>query len=284
MRRVEVLVALVAILSCNGTTGFSLVQFYVAGHGFADAVKGRPYTFDAPAGLRVTLTKASLHVGALYLTQAVPQAGGGPEPCILPQTYAGAFVGEVRGDGDVDLLDPSIQQLSVVGDGSTIPAIGGQVWLTHDNSIMRGNVNGSDALPILTLQGHFEDRSGSTSTFSAGITIDLDRISGAANTGLPGETQICQQRIVSGIPANITLVQAGTLVLAIDAQALLIGVPFGDLPTAVSLANSRASACSDGGSTDRCFTNDDSNISSRTLFANLKTTGPYGFAWLAPAP
>jgi hypothetical protein len=268
------------VLSCNGTTGYELVQFYAAGAGFSDVVEGQPYTFETSAGVHVTLTQASIHVGALYLTQAIPQAGGGPQPCSLSQTYAGAFVGEVRGEGDIDL---SVQQLQAIGDGSTIPASTGQVWLTHDGSITDGNLNGSDPLPILTLRGSFEDASG-VHTFSAGITIDLDRISGPVNSGLPGEVQICQQRIVSGIPVDFTVAQGGTLVIELRAQPLFQGVPFTDLPGSAQLTADAASACLPGAPTDVCFTNDDTNISSRTLFANLKTTSPYGFAWLATAP
>jgi hypothetical protein len=283
MARAYPALILAAAMSCTGTTGFDLVQFYAAGSGFSDAVKGQPYTFETGAGVRVTLTQASLHVGALYLTQSVPQAGGGPQPCTLPQTYAGAFVGEVRGEGDIDLLDPSVQQIPVIGDGSTIPAANGQVWLTHDASILDGNLNGPDPVPILTLQGSFERATG-TQTFSAGITIDLTRISGTPNSALPGEIQICQQRIVSGIAATFTVAQGGTLVLQVDPQALFEGVPFTDLPVATTLAGDAASACLASVSTDTCFTNDDSNTSSTILFSNLKTNGPYRFAWLAPTP
>lgn len=280
MRAVWSLPMFAVALSCNGTTGYELVQFYAAGAGFSDAVEGQPYTFETRAGVRVTLTEASVHVGALYLTQAVPQAGGGPQPCSLAQTYAGAFVGEVRGEGDVDLLDPSVQQIPVIGDGSTIPASTGQVWLTHDDSIVQGNLNGPDPLPILTLRGSFVDAN-RTHTFSAGITIDLDRISGVTNSGLPGEIQICEQRIVSGIPVDFTLAQGGTLVVQMNAAALFDGVPFTDLPTTADLTGDSASACLPGTATDFCFTNDDTNISSRTLFSNLKTTSPYRIAWLS---
>ncbi len=283
MRGVWSLPMFAVALSCNGTTGYELVQFYAAGAGFSDAVGGQPYTFETRAGVRVTLTQASVHVGALYLTQTVPQAGGGPQPCSLSQTYAGAFVGEVRGEGDVDLLDPSVQQIPVIGDGSTIPASTGQVWLTHDDSITQGDLNGPDPLPILTLRGSFADATG-THTFSAGITIDLSRISGAPNSGLPGEIQICQQRIVSGIPVDFTVAQGGTLVMQMSAAALFDGVPFTDLPGSPRLTANAASACLPGTPTDLCFTNDDSNTSSTTLFSNLKTTSPYRFTWLSSGP
>ncbi len=279
LRPAWLLPVVVLLLSCNGTTGFDLVSFFAAGAGFPGAVKGAPYTFDT-GGVTVTLTQATLHVGALYLTQSVPQAGGGPQPCALPQTFEGAFVGEVRGDADIDLLDPSQQGLPVTGDGSTVPAATGQVWLTHDDSITDGNLNGPDGSPVLSLQGSFEDGTGATHTFSAGITIDTSRISGATNSGLPGEVQICQQRIVSGIRAGFSLSQSGTVVLHVDPRALFEGVPFTDLPDSVDVT----SGCLPGASAEKCFTNDATNESSTVLFANLKSTGPYQFAWLAPGP
>ncbi len=266
--------AALASVSCNGTTGFDLVMFYAAASGFSDATKGAPYTFEAPGGVRVTLTQATLHVGALYLTQSVPQPGGGPQPCVLTQTYAGAFVGEVRGEADVDLLDPSAQIIPTIGDGSTLPAATGQVWLVHDGALTAGTLNGPDPLPILTLAGSFEE-AGGMRTFAAAIAIDVDRVAaGTANAVLPNAAQICQQRIVSGIPAPVTLAQGGTLVLQVDAAALFAGVPFSDLPPcdpAVSTA-------------DVCFTNDDSNNSSTFLYSHLKGTGPYRMAWRSSAP
>lgn len=281
MRRASLLALLVSVVSCNGTTGYDLVQFYAAGRGFSDAVKGRPYTFDAPGGVHVTLTQASLHVGALYLTQSVPQAGGGPQSCTLPQTYEGAFVGEVRGEGDIDLLDPGVQQLHVIGDGSTIPAATGQVWLTHDSAITAGDLDGPDGAPVLMLQGSYDDAKGKH-TFSAAITIDTNRLVAPANSGLPGEAEICKSRIVSGIPAVLTVAQGGTLVLGIDAAPLFVGVPFSDLPAAATVTT----GCLPGVTTDVCFSNDATafNVSSNTLFTNLTGSGPYAFGWLPSAP
>jgi hypothetical protein len=263
-RGVSLLPLLVLALSCNGTTGFDLVTFYAAASGPADAVKGKPYSFTV-GGERVTLTQATLHVGALYLTQAVPTSGGGPAPCTLPGTYDGVFVGEVRGGGDVDLLDPSAQQLQVTGDGSTIPASTGQVWLMH------GDVNAaSDPLPILTLAGSVEI-SGNVQTFSASITIDQDRqSSSSASSYLPGDSPICLLRIVSGISVNLTLAQSGTLMLRVDPKALFNNADLSKLP-----------ACPDGSGSDLCFSNDSTNQPSINLFQNLTSAGTqYRFEWL----
>jgi hypothetical protein len=268
MRAAWLLTLAPVALSCNGTTGYELVNFYAAARGPSDAVNGAPLMFVLDGQQRVTLTRATLHVGAIYLTQSVPTSGGGPAPCVLPGTYAGVFVGEVRGGGDVDLLDPTPQFLAVTGEGSTLPAATGQVWLTH------GDVNASsDPVPVLTLEGSF-DVGGAATTFSASIPIDGSSAAASSQSGsslLPGEVQICKQRIVSGIPVDLTLAQAGTLVLAVDPRALLENAKLADLP--------RPPGCP----TDRCFTADATDQPSANLVANLKSVGPYRFEW-HPAP
>ncbi|HEY5049782.1 MAG TPA: hypothetical protein VII50_02700, partial [Acidothermaceae bacterium] len=173
----------------------------------------------------------------------------------------------------------SLQEIHVTGEGSTIPAAFAQVWLTHASAISGGDLNEPDDAPILTLQGSYEDATGTVVTFSGAISIDTTRIQ-TMNSALPGEIQICQQRIVSGIPVDLTIAQSGTLLLQLDPATLFNGVSFSDLPDAGAVA----SGCADGTTASRCFTNDSSNTSSRTLFANLTSVGPYRFAWLSSAP
>jgi hypothetical protein len=263
MRSAWLLPLLLLGASCNGTTGYELVNFYAAARGAPDAVKGQSYAFEV-GGQRVTLTQATLHVGALYLTQSVPTSGGGPAPCVLPGTYDGVFVGQVRGGGDIDLLDPSIQPLSVTGNGSTIPAVTGQVWLMH------GDVNAaSDPLPVLTLQGSIE-MGGTTKSFSAAIAISQSTQGSSASSGLPGENQVCQKRIVDGVPVSLTLAQGGTLVLDLDPKALFANADLSQLPTT-------------GCETALCFTDDSSNQPSVNLLKNLTSAGGlYRFEWLPP--
>ena len=130
--------------SCTGTTGYELVSFYAAAVGPADEVAGKPYQFTNDHGFAVALNTAVIHVGALYLNESVPTSGQQQEPCVLPGTY----VGEVRGGSDFDMLSSIPQLFPVAGDGSTIPASTGEVWLTH------GDVFASaDPLPVLTLDG-----------------------------------------------------------------------------------------------------------------------------------
>jgi hypothetical protein len=252
--------------SCNGTTGYDLVDFYAAAAGPPDAVAGQPYAFTNDHGFAVTLARAVLHVGAIYLDQSVPTSGQQQEPCVLPGTY----VGEVRGGGDFDMLSPSPQLFPVAGDGSTIPATTAEVWLTH------GDVFASaDPLPVLTLDGVATKVGSAPIHFQAGITIDSNRSPAPSNTALPGENPICLERIVTPILVDITLAQAGTLILDLDPRLLFVNVDFSAF---LSCASCQITA--DDGSITYLFTNDTTNQPSINLYKNLTAAGPvYRFEW-----
>ncbi|HZU83293.1 MAG TPA: hypothetical protein VE987_10270 [Polyangiaceae bacterium] len=272
MRSPWLVVVFAAAPSCAGTTGYDLVTFHAAAQGPSDAVAGQPYAFDVD-GAHVVLTKAVLHVGALYLTQSVPTSGGGPMSCTLPGTYAGVFVGQVRGGADVDMLDPSLQPLSVLGDGSTIPAATGQVWLTYGN--VTAPSDSGPAQPILTIEGTVDTGAGSRS-FSGRIWIDDSWRPNPPPSNLPGEDQICLDRIVSGIPVDFTLAEGGTLVLRLQPKGLFARVDFAGLPT---------TGCDPRMPADLCFVNDPTSSPSFALFTNLKVHGAiYGFEWRPTAP
>jgi hypothetical protein len=256
--------------SCLGTTGYDLVQFYAAAAGPAGAVSGQPLTFTnsltSGAGFDITLNEAVLHVGALYLVQGQPTSGQQQEPCVQP----GFYVGEVRGGADFDMLSSAQQLFPVVGDGSTIPAQIGEVWLTHGDVFAN-----ADPVPVLTLDGVATRSDTGPMHFQAGLTIDQNRLGAATNKALPGENPICLLRIVTPIPIDVTLGQAGTLVLRLDPASLFANVDFSAFQTCGSCQVTNAD-----GSTTYVFTNDGTNQPSRNLFNNLTAAGSlYTFAW-----
>lgn len=251
MRHAWLVAATIASLcSCTGTTGYELVSFYAAAQGPADASAGRPYTFTSGA-FEITLTKALIHVGALYLNQSLPTSGSAEGRCTLPGTY----VGEVRAGRDIDMLDPSRQLFPEAGEGSTIPAAVGQVWLTGGDVFSL-----TDVTKVLSIAG--TAREGQRSIpFSGDITIDQSRSPAATGSALPGANPICEQRIVTPIVAAIALRQSGTLVLRLDPKGLFTNVDFAALPQVGS--NPPAFA----------FTNDATNTPSVNLYANLRAAG-----------
>jgi hypothetical protein len=209
--------------ACVGTTGGDVVDFPAAAAGPADAVPGKPldFTVDDSRGWHVVLTKATLHIGAMYLSQSQPVSGAQTTTCILPGTY----VAQVTTGIDVDLLSPAPQRFPSPGRGTTVGAIAGQVWLSggagdHDAD------NVSDATPILVVEGT-ADRQGDVRPFAGQVTIAGNRqVQGGT---VAGSNTLCKQRIVSPIPTRLAIEHVGGLLLRVDPRQLFINVDFAQL-------------------------------------------------------
>jgi hypothetical protein len=100
MKRLAPLLLFVA--ACIGTTGSDLLGFAAYGAG----AEGAATAFTTGQGWTVTLTRARLHVGAMYLNRSVPVSGGQERACFLP----GIYVAQVLGGMDLDLLSPTPQR------------------------------------------------------------------------------------------------------------------------------------------------------------------------------
>lgn len=253
------LVVVLAIAACNGTTGSTLVSFTAAAAGPADATP--QMTFTSGRGFAVTLTKAKLHVGALYLNQSQPVSGAQETSCVLPGTY----VAEVTRGMDVDLLSPAPQVFPARGDGTTLPAVVGEVWLTN------GDVNEVEsAQPVLEVEGTVVVE-GAALPFSGKLTIGSNRVQPSNDPSLPGAHPICKQRIVSPIPVGITPSTGGSLLLRVDPRAFFATVDFAELhrfsvdPPLYGFVDAPA---------------DQPSIN---LYDSLRSGAAYSFEWVTPA-
>ena len=215
------LLFLLALAGCGDTTGSGLVTFTARAGGRAD-VDGA-LAFDTGMGFHVTLSSASLHLGAVYLNASVPSSGGPEQPCFLPGVYVGEASGGCTGGRcglDVDLLSPDLVEFPTPGRGTANPAAEAEVWLSG------GDINvAEDDTPILQAAGT-ADRAGQRWPFTATVTIGSNRKAAVTHPALPGASPICRQRIVSPIPVAINLTDGGTLDLRIDAAGMWNGVDF----------------------------------------------------------
>jgi len=228
MRRTTVAVTSAAILTCSvlapacvGTTGFDVIDFPAAAAGPESAVAAKPLDFTNDRGWHVVLTKAKLHIGALYLSQSQPVSGAQATTCVLPGTY----VAQVTTGLDVDLLSPVPQRFPSLGHGTTLGALVAQVWLAgggddHDVDEL------SDTTPILVIEGT-ADRAGELRPFSGQITIASNRQ--PTGGAVAGSNTICKQRIVSPIPTRVAIAHTGGLVLRVDPRQLFVNVDFAQL-------------------------------------------------------
>ena len=75
-------------LGCIQTTGGRVVSFEAQASGDPAIVSGGPLRFTTPRGFDVTLNRARLSVGALYLNQQNPQNYSLEESCIQKGIYS----------------------------------------------------------------------------------------------------------------------------------------------------------------------------------------------------
>ena len=69
--------------ACVGQTVGDAIDFPVAAVGPPNAVAGQPFACSESGGWAITLTQASLHVGAVYLNQSQPVSGGSAVPGVI---------------------------------------------------------------------------------------------------------------------------------------------------------------------------------------------------------
>jgi len=261
MRPLLVVLFVMIAIACNGTTGNHLVTFTAGAAGAAD-LPGGPVTFTSGRGFAVTLTKATLHVGAMYLNQSQPVSGAQETSCVLPGTY----VAEVTSGLDVDVLSPTPHVFPALADGTTLPAIVGEVWL------FSGDVNDvTSATPVLTVEGSVVVN-GATEPFTGAITIGSNRVAPTNDPSQPGAHPICKQRIVSPIPAAVAPRDGGSLLLRVDPRAFFANVDFAQLKKTSDDPPSWG------------FQDSAADQPSVNLYQALRSSAAYSFEWIGALP
>jgi hypothetical protein len=202
---------------CVETTGGDMVTFHAAAAGPADATT--PLAFQAGGGYAVSLRRARLHVGAMYLNESAPISVSQETSCLLP----GLYVAEVTASVDVDLLSPTPVAFPELGRGNSHTAISGEVWLSG------GDVNASDDNTVILNIAGTASKDGLAWPFDGALTIGSNRAIVVKDPALPGSNPICKQRIVSPIPTDVTLSNGGTLTLRIDPRGMFSNVDFSQL-------------------------------------------------------
>jgi hypothetical protein len=211
-----------ALTSCIGTTGSDLFTFDAAAAGPADAVAGQPLSFSTGRGYQVTLSRARVHVGAVYLNKAIPVSGAQATSCVLP----GVYVAQVTAGLDIDALSPVLQPFPAQGEAIEARAIAGEVWLTG------GDVNAAeDSTVILDVAGTAE-KAGMAYPFEGQLTIGNNRLGPINDPSQPGAHPICKERIVSPIPLRLDVRSGGSLLLRVDPRGLFQNVEFSGLDQA----------------------------------------------------
>jgi hypothetical protein len=203
----------VALTGCVGTTGGDEFSFQA----FARGPEGVtvPYTFENGKGYSVSLERARVHVGAVYLNRSVPTSVSASTSC----TLAGIYSAEVPGALEVDALSDALQPFSVPGEATSDRSLTGEVWLTG------GDINDPiDDTVILDVAGT-ASRDGQSHPFEGRLTIGENRLQ-PTPPAEPGLKPICKERIVSPIPVDVTPARGSHLTLAIEPAKMFANVDF----------------------------------------------------------
>lgn len=252
------LVVLLLALStgCSGTTGGDVFSFRAVARGPATAENGR-YELDTGSGFHVTLERARVRLGALYLNRTVPTSVSADTTC----TLAGGYVAEVTTGVTLDALSGSATELPSPGLAIAERALSGEVWLTS------GDVNEpNDAEPVLELAGT-ATKDDAIYPFEALVTIGENRVV-EPPPATPGAKPICKERIVAPVPVDVVPREGGRLLVEVDPAAILSAVDFSTLAR-------------DPGGTYR-FDDDPRTATpaSTALYQGLHATTAYRFDWL----
>jgi hypothetical protein len=272
-------VALPALAGCVGTTGSGLVDFDAYASGPADAT-GAPgsqhsYTFLSPySGYTITLTTATLQIGAVYLDATPCSGGSGLSACIDQNAETVAQVnGGVTGAYGVettgvllDALSPDPQPFAAPGSGIVQAAYSAEVWLAVPDASSDSIDDPNNSATIATVAGTAV-KGGHTYPFTASVSIGQNRVIPAQNPALPGENPICEQRIVAPICLTPAVTpEGGTLNVNVDPKGWFDDVDFALL-----------------GPSGGAIPDDNTDANGRNFFQGIESsTGVYSFSFHTP--
>jgi len=255
----------ILLSGCGGSTASALISFTASAGGPADAVAGSPLKFQTALGWQVSLTRARIHVGAVYLTTIEPTSGIGQQSCTVPSGQAAAYVAEAFAPTSVtvDMLSPRLEFFPSSGEGIALQSKTAQVWLTG------GDVNASiDPTVILDVAGT-ASQGAATLPFTGTVTISQNRATPIVNPAEPGSNPICRERIVQPLQFSALPTQGGALQLRIDPRPMFQAVDFSSLPLAL-------------GSSSQFVIPDTSSGAGQSLFKGMLSIGEvYQFSWVA---
>src|SRR5262249_15539754 len=148
-------------------------------------------TFTTGLGYQVTLTRAKVHIGAVYLNNALPVSGAQATSCVLPGIYVAEVARGIETDGvnihglTVDTLSPDPQPFPGKGEAIQDRGIVGEVWLTGDD------VSASDDPTVILDIAGTAEKGGAVYPFEGAVTIGKNRAVPVNDPAQPGAHPMC---------------------------------------------------------------------------------------------
>jgi hypothetical protein len=238
--------ALLALaLAACGTTGGNVISFNVVAQGTGNRAA------DTAFGWHIELSKATLHLGAVYLNIARPMSGQQETACILPGNYTAQELSSL----DVDALSTTPQAFPQPGTGTDDEVLTGEIWLTG------GDVNADTDSTLIAEVVGTATKAAQVIPLAAEVTISTKNRGFNPTPGLPSLHPICKQRIVSPIPIDLRPTDGGTLTITVDPSQWFANVDFTELPA------------------DGVFPDDNANNASKNLYTAVRAGSTYQFSF-----
>ncbi len=270
-----VLVLSVAALGgCNAATGGERFAFEALAAGRAEAGQ----SFVNERGWTVSLRRAELSIGPLYLNAAAPlRAASGPTwwSSLVPSAYAagedhlqsGRVLGEVLGRVTLDALSPSLRPFSELGSATTEQVRTADVWLYPPPGVSaEATKNVPPSLSVAGLAQRGDER-----VLFRGDLILNDSWLPEALPGSRASRTVMSLRQVRGIAASLLPSAGGHLEVFVDVRSFFRGADFGSLTTNKRDADGTYVLSQSLGGTDQVMNN---------LYQGLRSVGGvYDVRW-----
>jgi hypothetical protein len=262
-----------------GSTGSKRFVFDAHAGGIERDVS-QPYTFANERGWTITLTKATVTVGPIYLNVVAPLRQSAMRFSLLPIARAhdehlgeGRVVGEVLAQIAIDALSPSLAPFSTQGTMTQEHVRTADIWLwPPPGTAPEANDPGVAAADLAGEAVRGEERI----RFRGALVMDETWKAGAK----PGElsaTPLAELRQIRGIPASFFPEDGGALEIRVDVRPLFRGADFSNI----------AANPTDADGTKRLVQSSSANVGTDQVMKNVyqglrASSGTYAVRWVVP--
>ena len=218
------------LLACGADTGSRRLSFEAWAGGAASA-EGAPLTFTNEVGWAVTLSRAEVTLGPIYLNVQPPLRVGDWLDWLVRPAFAqahldeGRVVGEVLGRARFSALSSELVPFPVAGTLAQEEVRTAEIWF-YPGAGVAAESTATDTV-ALDVAGE-ASRDGVTITFAGELRLDADWLSQQAE-GTRGNTAITEIRKVRGVSAGFFPDEGGHLELRLDITRLFRGANFASL-------------------------------------------------------
>jgi hypothetical protein len=251
-------------------TGGEIISF----HAYASGPSGvdGPVEFDTGSGFHVQLTRADMHIGAVYLRLGQTNPGSANASCVGDTTYGL----QVPGPVDFSALAENPQEFSVLGSVTNDTDQSGELWLVYGDINQVDSVAPDGGAPIIAAVSGTATAGGTSYPFEGSLTIGENHLIPPANPAEPGQNPICKQRIVAPIPLIVHPTIGGDLLLRVDPRPWFEGVDFSTLLPGADGSTLEIPDSNNGSGPDAA--------AGRAFFTDVTAASAavYQFSWVVP--